>query len=236
MEAQRRRPLTPDRIVAAAVTVADRGGLAGVSMRTVAAELGVQAMSLYHHIGGKDALLDLLADWVFAGIERPAPQGDWRAAMRTRAVSARTQLAAHPWSLSLVESRRNPGPQLLAHHEAVLAALRAAGFSVPMATHAFSAIDAYVYGFVLNELNVPIATGSEAEAFADELAIDAEAYPHLARMLAEQVAGGGYVFGDEFGYGLDILLDGLDERLRGEQPASGAPDARRARRPEVDGP
>lgn len=212
-----RLPLTTDRIVNAAAAVADRGGLAGVSMRTVAAELGVQAMSLYHHLDGKDALLDELADWVFTGIERPSPTGDWRTAMRARAVSARARLAAHPWSLSLVESRRNPGPQLLAHHEAVLAALRAAGFSVAMATHAFSAIDAYVYGFVLNELNVPIATGAEAESFATELAIDAEAYPNLARMLSEQVTGGGYVFGDEFGYGLDILLDGLDERLRRDQ-------------------
>lgn len=214
-----RRVVSPDRITQAAVAVADRGGLAKVSMRNVGRELGVEAMSLYHHVAGKDALLDALADWVFTTIELPSPAAPWREAMAARASSARRALASHPWALGLIESRRSPGPALLRHHDAVLGSLRAHGFTVTLAAHAFSVIDAYVYGFVLTELNLPLGAGEPVEDFVDEIrqAIPADEYPHLVEMIEEQVVGRRYAYSDEFLYGLDLILDGLEQRRLTDQ-------------------
>jgi AcrR family transcriptional regulator len=209
-----RPPLSPERVIDAASRVADASGLAGVSMRSVGRELGVEAMSLYHHVASKDALLDGLADWVFTRIETPTPDGSWRAQMEARARSARAVLAAHPWGLGLVESRRSPGPATLRHHDAVLGCLRAAGFSVALAAHAFSVLDAYVYGFVLTEVNLPFQPGEPAEDFVEELGEVMAAHPHLAEMVAEQVVGRDYAYGNEFDYGLALVLDGLEARFR----------------------
>lgn len=211
----RRPALSRDRIVDAAVRVADRGGLGRVSMRNVAAELGVEAMSLYHHLAGKDALLDAMTDRIFGRIALPGPDDPWRPAMADRASSARSVLSAHPWAVGLIESRRAPGPALLAHHEAVLACLRRNGFGVSLAAHAFSAIDAYVYGFVLTELNLPFEAGEGAEQFVDGIRhlIPADRYPHMVEMITEQVLGKDYDYADEFGYGLELILDGLERRL-----------------------
>ena len=213
-----RAPLTRERIVEAAVRVADEGGLAQVTMRNVAKELGVEAMSLYHHLDGKSALLDLLADWIFTCIELPSPGRPWRPAMHGRASSARAALAAHPWALGLVESRRSPGPHLLTHHDAVLGSLRTQGFSVALAAHAFSAIDAYVYGFVLTEVSLPFEADERADEFVEEVrdVLDADAYPHLVEMIAEQVTGKDYSYGDEFDFGLELVLDGLEQHLGAE--------------------
>lgn len=216
----RRPKLDLDRIVEASVTVADRGGLAEVSMRHVGAELGVEAMSLYHHVAGKEALLDALADWYFTQIELPVVGAPWRAAMVGRAVSARDVLTEHPWALGLVESRRTPMPALLRHHDAVLGCLRGDGFTVALAAHAFSAIDAYVYGFVLTELNLPMEVGEDTEAFVAQLeaSIALDDYPHLLEMITEQVKGRGYAYGDEFLFGLDLVLDSVDRHRRRRSP------------------
>ena len=208
-----RPPLSPDRVVDAASRVADASGLAGVSMRSVGRELGVEAMSLYHHVASKDALLDGLADWVFQRIATPSPSGPWRSEMEERARSARAVLAAHPWGLGLLESRRSPGPATLDHHDAVLGCLRAAGFSVALAGHAFSVLDAYTYGFVLTEVNLPFGPGESADDFVAGLGPLADAHPHLAEMVAEQVVGRDYAYGDEFDYGLALVLDGLEARF-----------------------
>lgn len=208
----RRPALSRERILEAAVRVADRSGLAGVSMRTVGKELGVEAMSLYHHLSGKEDLLDALADRVFTEIEIPQPQDPWRSAMADRAASARLALLAHPWALHLMESRA-PGPALLTHHDAVLGCLRCNGFSVALATHAFSAIDAYVYGFVLTELRLPVEATDRPQEFVADLDLPLAQYPHLAEQLAEQVMGQDYRFADEFGYGLELILDGMRDRL-----------------------
>lgn len=205
-----RPPLSPQRVVDAASRVADASGLGGVSMRSVGRELGVEAMSLYHHVAGKDALLDGLADWVFTRIETPTAGDPWRAQMEARARSARTVLAAHPWGLGLIESRRTPGPATLRHHDAVLGCLRAAGFSVALAAHAYSVLDAYVYGFVLTEVNLPFQPGEPPEDFVEGLGPLAVEHPHLAEMVAEHVVGRDYAYGDEFDYGLALILDGLE--------------------------
>jgi len=217
----RRPALTRELIVEAAVRVADAGGLAAVTMRNVGREVGVEAMSLYHHVATKDVLLDHLADWAYTRIEVPEPTTPWRRAMAERAASARRTLAAHPWALGLVESRRHPGPALLRHHDAVLGNLRANGFSVVLAAHAFSALDSYVYGFVLTELNLPFEGTETAEEFASGLSdlLDPERYPHLVEMIAEQVTGRSYAYGDEFTYGLELILDGLERHRRAERRA-----------------
>lgn len=208
--------LSGERVVQAAVAVADRGGLAGVSMRNVGRELGVEAMSLYHHVSGKEALLDAMVDWIFARIELPGAGRPWRQAMEARCSSARAVLARHPWALGLMESRSSPGPALLQHHDAVLGCLRANGFPVRLAAHAFSALDSYVYGFVLAELHLPFAPGEGAEEFTSDLAPLLDAYPHLAEFVAEVVVGREYAYGDEFSYGLALVLDQLEQRLADE--------------------
>lgn len=208
-----RPALSRDRIVEAAVTVADRGGLGAVSMRSVGREVGAEAMSLYHHLRGKEELLDALADWAFTRIALPGADQPWRAAMRDRAASARAVLVAHPWALGLLESRRHPGPVLLRHHDAVLGCLRGAGFPVVLASHAYSVLDAYVYGFVLTELNLPMQAGEDAQEFAAGLALAADDYPHLVETMAVQLSGGTYDYAAEFGWGLDLVLDGLEDRL-----------------------
>jgi AcrR family transcriptional regulator len=210
-----RPPLSRDRVVDAAARVADGSGLAGVSMRSVGRELGVEAMSLYHHVANKDALLDGLADWVFERIATPSPSGPWRVEMEARAHSARTVLAAHPWGLGLIESRRSPGPATLHHHDAVLGCLRAAGFPVALAAHAFSVLDAYVYGFVLTEVNLPFQAGESAEDFVADLGPISDVYPHLTELVADQIVGRDYAYGDEFDYGLALVLDGLEARFPG---------------------
>jgi len=214
-----RPALNQERIVEAAVRVADGGGIGQVSMRNVGTGLGVEAMSLYHHLAGKDELLDLLADWVFTQIELPAPHVPWRPAMVARAASARAALSQHPWALGLIESRRSPGPALLQHHDAVLGCLRGDGFSIALAAHAFSALDAYVYGFVLTELNLPLGAEESVEDFVDEIQhlLPPDVYPHLVEMITEQVVGRTYAYADEFTFGLDLVLDSLERHLSADR-------------------
>ncbi len=210
-----REPLSTARVIAAAASVADRGGLTAVSMRNVGAELGVEAMSLYHHVANKAALLDGLADWIFERFELPPGDAPWREAMAARAASVREVLTAHPWALTLIDSRSNPGPSMMRHHDAVIGCLRRGGFGIAMAARAFSVIDAYVYGFALTEQNLPFDSATGANDFAAEVALPASAYPHLAELVGALTADGDYSFAAEFDLGLGIILDGLERRLPG---------------------
>lgn len=210
-----RAPLTRDRVLQAAIRLADNAGLAQLSMRKVARELGVEAMSLYHHVSSKEGLLDAMVDAVIAEIALPATEGDWKQAMRSRALSARGVLLRHPWAALLVISRVNVGPAMLGYIEAMLACLRRAGFSYSMADHAWNAIDNHVYGFVLQELSFPIAPGKYAEAARAFLPmLPVERYPHM-RALAGQVIDGSHSGLNDFSFGLDIILDGLERLLPG---------------------
>ena len=199
-----------------ALRLADRSGIDSLSMRRLGQELGVEAMSLYNHVASKDDLLDGLIDLVFAEILVPPADAGWRTAMRERAVSAREVLKRHPWALGVMESRSRPGPANLRHHDAVLAALRTAGFSVEMAAHAYSLLDAYIYGFTLNELSLPLDTHEAVAGVAEQILEEnpAGAYPYLAEMVADIVMKPGYDYGDEFEYGLDVILDGLQRARR----------------------
>jgi AcrR family transcriptional regulator len=209
-----RSPLTTERVLRAAVALADREGVESLSMRRLARQLGVEAMSLYHHVAGKPALLDGMVDLVFGEIELPAADGDWKAAMRRRAVSAREVLGRHPWAINLMESRRSPGPANLRHHDAVLGCLRQAGFPIALTAHAYSILDAYIYGFAVQEASLPFDTPEETAELAEEMmeAFGADAYPHLTELAVQHVLQPGYDYGDEYGFGLELILDGL-ERL-----------------------
>ena len=210
-DAAPRTPLTRQRVLAAAVALADRGGVGALSMRKLAQELGVEAMSLYHHVANKDDILDGIVDVVFGEIELPTGEAGWEAAMRRRSVSAREALRRHPWATGLMESRRTPGPANIRHHDAVLGVLRNAGFPVELAAHAYSLLDSYIYGFALQEASLPFHTPEEAAEVAQEImsVFPADDYPHLAEIATEHALQPGYDYGDEFLYGLDLILDGL---------------------------
>ena len=216
-----RTPLSRQRVLGAAVALADRGGVGSVSMRKLAQELGVEAMSLYHHVAGKDDLLDGMVDVLFGEIELPAGEADWKAAMRRRAVSAREALRRHPWATALMESRSTPGLANVRHHDAVLGILHNAGFSVELAAHAYSLLDAYVYGFALQETSLPFSTPEETAEVAQTImaGFPAGEYPHLAEIAVEHVLKPGYDYGNEYAFGLELILDGL-ERLADQDPAA----------------
>ncbi|MFI8265779.1 TetR/AcrR family transcriptional regulator [Streptomyces sp. NPDC085665] len=209
-------PLSRDRVLRAAVGLADEGGVAAVTMRAVAERLGVKPMSLYHHVPHKEAILDGIVDAVFADIELPLDEPDWRAALRHRAHSARTVLGRHSWAIALMESRAHPGPATLHHHDAVLGILSRAGFPYALAGHAYSLLDSYVYGFALTEAALPFAPQDVEIAVGDYLAaFPVGAYPHLAEFAAQHVLQPGYAYGSEFDYGLELILDTLAARLAG---------------------
>jgi AcrR family transcriptional regulator len=169
-------------------------------------------MSLYHHVANKEDLLDGMIDMVFAEIDLPSGGEDWKTAMRQRAVSARRVLSRHGWAIGFMESRSSPGPATLRHHDAVIGCLRDAGFSIELAAHAFSVLDSYIYGFALQEANLPFQTSEELAAMADTILehLPADEYPHLTEMTVEHVLQPGYDYGNEYLFGLDLILDGLD--------------------------
>ena len=208
----RRKPLSRERVLRAAMKLADHHGLEELTMRKLGQALGVEAMSLYNHVAGKDDLLDGLVDIVFSEIELSCEGGDWKAAMRRRATSAREVLARHRWAIGLMESRTHPGPANLRHHDSVLRCLREAGFSVPLAAHAYSALDSYIYGFALQQASLPFDTGEQAAEVAESImqAFASGEYPRLAEIATQHVMKPGYSYEREFEFGLDLLLDGLE--------------------------
>jgi AcrR family transcriptional regulator len=213
----RPRPrLNRERVLDAAISLADAGGIEQLTMRKLGEELGVEAMSLYRHVANKDELLDGMIDVVFGEIGLPSAGVPWKAAMRERAVAARGALTRHPWAVGLMESRSSPGPATLRHHDAVLGTLRAGGFSVELAAHAFSAMDSYIYGFALQESTLPFTTTGETAAVAQAIYAQfaGDQYPHLTELTVQHVLQPGYDYGAEFGFGLDLILDGLDRALR----------------------
>ena len=213
-----RTPLTRDRILEAAVDLADRAGIESLTIRRLATELDVKPMTLYHHVDGKEAVLDGMIDLVFTEIALPDRELAWPDAVRGRCLSAREVLVAHPWSVPLMESRRSPGPATLGHHEAMLACFLESGMSLQLTAHAYAVIDSYVYGFAIQEANVPVQGASGDEDAASQIAaqFSDDQHPHLVRFSTEHVLRPGYHFGDSFEYGLDLLLAGLDAAAQAE--------------------
>lgn len=214
--APRRAPLTRERVLRAALRLADEEGLEALSMRRLAQELGVEAMSLYNHVAGKDDLLDGIADMVVGEIEVPAIGADWKAAMRRRATSAHEVFLRHPWAPLLIGSRVNVGPAMLRYVNATLGCLREAGFSYELADRAWNAIDSHVYGFTIQELNFPLEPSEYASAARMFLPrLPADEYPYM-RALTELVIEGAHRGVHDFQFGLELILDGLERLLRRE--------------------
>jgi AcrR family transcriptional regulator len=212
--AETKTPLSGDRIIKAAMAVADESGLAGLTMRSLADELRVTPMSIYRYIDGKEALLVAMADVVFEEMGAPTVGNEWHRELWEHAHSVRHTLLRHPWALGLIETPANPGPATLARHDAVIGTLRAAGFSIPLTAHALAAFDAYVYGFVLQEVTLPLDDQPDHETIRAVVREPAfEALPHLKELTIEHFMLDGYQFGDEFDFGLNLVLDGLASHL-----------------------
>jgi AcrR family transcriptional regulator len=212
-----REQLSEERVLRTAVALADRHGIEWLSMRKLADELGVSAMSPYYYVPNKERLIDGMVDMVFSEIEPPSLELDWRTAMRRRAVSTREALNRHRWAVGHMEGRTDHGPANLRLHDAVLGCLRAAGFSLEMTVHAYSVQDAYIYGFLLQETDMASETpddfAAEAQRQMDAYQDVLAGYPNLVEVVGGHVAKSGYDYAAEFLFGLDLILDGLD-RLR----------------------
>jgi AcrR family transcriptional regulator len=203
--------LTKERVLLGAVGLADQIGLEGFTIRKLATELDTKPMTIYHHVPNKEAIIDGMIDLVFAEIDVPPTGTDWKTAIGKRAHSARAVLARHPWATSLMESRVNPGLATLRHHDAVLGCFRAAGFTVEMTAHAYALVDAFIYGFALQEANLPATGGEEMVELATAITeqFEGDQYPHLMELTVEHVLKPGYDFTTEFDFGLALILDGL---------------------------
>jgi AcrR family transcriptional regulator len=216
---RQRTTLTRDAVVAAAVEVADRDGADAVTVRRVAEALGSSPMALYHHVDGKDALLDAMVDAVHAELAVPRDDLPWSEALRERCRDLHRVLLAHPWAVPLLDSRTSPGPATLGHLDALLGVLYAAGLPTPVIAHAVAVLDAFVYGFVVQETSLP---GTDAEGLRDvvdtALMPSADTHPHMVRFAREHVLRPGYRFDASFEVGLGLVIDGLEELA-----AAGAP-------------
>jgi AcrR family transcriptional regulator len=214
-ESRVRVPLSRERVLRGAMAVADADGIGSLTIRSLAQHLGVKPMSVYHYVAGKDEILDGIVDLVFSEIDLPKVDGDWRSEMVQRATSAREVLRRHSWAIGLMESRKNPGPATLRHHDAVIGTLRGAGFSIEMTAHAYALIDSYVYGFALQEVSLPFQ-GPETVADVAEPMMQqfpADKYPHLVELATDYVLQPGYDFGNEFTFGLDVILGALSRSI-----------------------
>jgi AcrR family transcriptional regulator len=200
-------------VLKAALKLADDGGFQSLSMRKVAGKLRVEAMSLYNHVAGKEDIVDGLVDIVFGEIEVATPGTvDWRTAMRDRAISVRAALNRHRWAVGLMEGRMNPGPANIANHNAVMGCLREGGFPFRDAVHAYSVMDAYIYGFALQEKGLPFDAPEETAAVMrkqSENVPSMDDYPYLVET-AMELEKAGYDYDTEFLFGLELILDGIE--------------------------
>lgn len=208
---QTRARLTRDRVLRAAIGLADAAGIESLTMRKLGVELGVEAMSLYNHVANKSDLLDGMIDAVVGEIDLPPAGTPWRSAMFQRASSLRDVLSRHPWATMLMDSRTSLGRSTLQHHEYVVGTLRDAGFSVRSTARAFSVMDSYIYGFALQQNNLPPSSAETAQ-LAQHITQQFAAgdYPHLHEMATEHVLQPNYSYADEFAFGIDLILDGLE--------------------------
>jgi AcrR family transcriptional regulator len=214
--------LTRARVLTSAIELADRIGLEALTMRRLGQELGVEAMSIYGHVANKDDLHNRMVDAVFAEIDLPPTGAPWRPALRERSVSFYEVLRRHPWAVALKGSGTNPGPATLRHHDRVLGTLFTGGFSLELTAHAISALDSYIYGFALQEKTLPFTTEEETAAMAKTMLaqLATTEYPYLVEFTASHVLRPGYSYSNEFVFGLEIVLDGL-ERARDELASVG---------------
>ena len=223
--AERRAPLTRERVLQAAVELADRDGIENLSMRKLGGELGVDAMALYRHVRGKDDLLDGVVEVVVGEIRGPAPGEDWKNALRARVMAARQVMLRHPWAPRVLEERGTAGPASLAHIDAVLATLLGGGFPMETAHHALHVLSSRIFGFHQDLFDDSAQGPPDPEAEAMLLRMLAVSYPSLAELAGSAKHDGGFGRCDddvEFAFGLDLVLDGLERRRAAAARQSGS--------------
>jgi AcrR family transcriptional regulator len=192
----------------AAVALADAEGIGALTMRRLAQELGVEAMSLYHHVANKDEVLDGITDLVVSQIQVPPSGTPWKSAMRDRAISAHEVLLAHPWAAMMIMSRFNIGLGMTRYLDATLGRLREGGFSIHGALDAWHTLDSHIYGFTLQELQLPFDAADNAQVSAEVLELfDPTQFPYVVEVVTE-ISRTGRV--EHFEFGLDLILDGLE--------------------------
>jgi AcrR family transcriptional regulator len=214
MNDRTRRPtLSRDRVLEGAVALADKIGIEALTIRRLAEALDSKPMTIYHYVASKEEIVDGMVELIFAEIEQPPTDEDWKTAIRRRCVSARQVLNRHPWAAPLMESRTSPGPANLGHHEAVLACLRRGGLSFQMMAHAYAVLDSFVYGFAFEESVLPFEGSENIHELAAQImaSFPVDAYPAFAEFTREHVLQPGYRFGDSFDFGLDLIIEGLSE-------------------------
>ncbi len=213
--------LNAERVIAGAVTLADEIGIEAFTIRKLADAIGAKPMTIYHHVPNKEAIIDGMVDLVFSEIDLPSDDLEWRAAITARSRSMRRVLAAHRWASPLMESRANPGMATLRHHDAVLGCFRKAGFSLALTGHAYATLDAFIYGFALQEATLPATGGDDIQELAGSITdhMPTDLFPHLAEFTTDHVLQPGYDFAAEFDFGLELVLDGLAAAM--EAPITG---------------
>jgi AcrR family transcriptional regulator len=207
-----RQSLSLGRIIEGAVDLADEIGVDALTIRKLATALDAKPMTIYHYVSNKEAIIDGMVDMVFREIDLPRDDTHWKSAIRQRSASARAVLARHPWAVALMESRRTPGVATLRQHDAVIGCLRKGGLSVEMTAHAYAVIDAFIYGFAMQEASLPATAGNEMAELAESIMQSTAMvdYPHLMELTTEHVLQPGYDFAKEFDFGLNLILDGLE--------------------------
>lgn len=210
-----RHTLDRERVLTSALELADRSGLDALTIRGLATNLGVRPMAIYHYVTSKDELLDALVDLVFSEVSTPLG-ADWRTELSRRSASLREALSRHRWALPVLETRAHPGPATLAGHEAVLDVLRRAGFSLRATAHAYAVLDAFVYGFALQEAMLETVGLPDSPAAVME-GMDLARFPRIAELAQMYANAPTYPFAASFEVGLNLVLDGI-ERFAGLFP------------------
>jgi AcrR family transcriptional regulator len=210
----RRAPVSRDRVLSAAMTLADEGGIESLSMRTLGQSLGVKAMSLYNHVTNKDDILTGIVDLVLNEIELPSATEDWEAAIRTCAISAHDALVRHPWACNLLMSSTRVSPARLRYMNSLLGRLREAGFSADATYHAYHALDSHILGFTLWHAGHSIDKEELANFMKTVLpTLRLDEYPYLMEHAKQHLSEGSHKDEGEFEFGLGLILDGL-KRIR----------------------
>lgn len=208
-------PLSRERVLGAAIDLADAGGIDALTMRGLAQELGVEAMSLYHHVAGKDDILEGIADLVVSEIELPAPGAEWKGSLRATAISAHEVFLRHRWGASLVLSARGGSEARMRYMDAILGTFREAGLSAEMTDHAYHALESHIMGFTLWEVGMSLGTAEELRVLATAYLenIDRDEFPYIVEHIHQHLKPRNPEDEGAFAFGLDLILDGL-ERIR----------------------
>jgi AcrR family transcriptional regulator len=213
---QPRAPLSRERVLRAAISLADEEGIDALTMRRLGERLGVEAMSLYNHVANKEDVLVGMADTVLTEVQLPAEGVDWKTAMRRRAASVCEVLVRHPWAAVLIGSLPRPGPATLRYIDSVLGSLRKAGFAPGIASRAFWVLDSYIYGFARQQSNVQLQEAADPNSPQVTLDLPSETYPYLVEAAVSYASGPGWNTDEEFEFGLGMILDGLERHMANE--------------------